>query len=299
MRGRRSILLLPIALAVAPAILAQTLSIPAFVVPTFADLTIKTRHSFGTTSSRGTTEVLYLKGARERREFLDEQPGNRRSNYATIMQCDQRRSVQLNPEARLYSVSVLEDWSAQVKRGRPAPEGQGADVTTTFDAADTGERRPAGHYVARRVRTTVTVEPSPGANTPPSTRETDGWYMDLPGLGCSDSATTAYLTVGEVVGPGGIRDRHHYKTKGAASRGYAIEETTRFTQTGRTSVDRVELIELSEHPLDSSLFDIPRDYRPALPRVRGGYDMTKPDTLANRLQEYWDEITLVAHTIFR
>jgi hypothetical protein len=299
MRGRRSILLLPIALAVAPAILAQTLSIPAFVVPTFADLTIKTRHSFGTTSSRGTTEVLYLKGARERREFLDEQPGNRRSNYATIMQCDQRRSVQLNPEAKLYSVSVLEDWSAQVKRGRPAPEGQGADVTTTFDAADTGERRPAGHYVARRVRTTVTVEPSPGANTPPSTRETDGWYMDLPGLGCSDSTTTAYLTVGEVVGPGGIRDRHRYKTKGAASRGYAIEETTRFTQTGGTDVVRIELIELSEHPLDSSLFDIPRDYRPALPRVRGGYDMTKPDTLANRLQEYWDEITLVARTIFR
>jgi hypothetical protein len=36
-----------------------------------------------------------------------------------------------------------------------------------------------------------------------------------------------------------------------------------------------------------------------LPRVRGGYDMTKPDTLANRLHEYWDEITLVARTIFR
>lgn len=298
MGGRSSALLLPIALTVVPVILAQTLPIPAFV-PTFADLTIKKRHSFGTTSSRGTTEVLYLKGARERREFLYEQPGNRRPSYATIMQCDQRRSVQLNPEAKLYSVSVLEDWSAQLRRGRPVPEGQGADVTTTFDAVDTGERRPAGHYVARRVRTTVTVEPSPGANTPPSTRETDGWYIDLPGLGCSDAATTAYLTAGEVVGPSGLRDRHHYKTKGAASRGYAIEETTRFTQTGGTDVDRVELIELSEHPLDLSLFDIPPDYRPALPLVRGGYDMTKPDTLANRLQVYWDEITLVARTIFR
>jgi hypothetical protein len=299
MRGRRSVLLLPIALAVAPAVLAQTLSIPALVVPTFADLTIKKRQSFGTALSRGTTEVLYLKGARERHELLYEQPGDRGFNYVTIMQCDQRRSVQLNPEATLYSVSVLEDRSAQLRPGPPVPEGQGADVTTTFDAMDTGQRRPAGHYVARRVRTTVTVEPSPGANTPPSTRETDGWYLDLPGLGCSDAATTAYLTVGEAVRPGGLRDRHHYKTKGAASRGYAIEETTRYTQTGGTTVDRVELIELSEHPLDSSLFDVPRDYRPALPRVRGGYDMTKPDTLANRLQEYWDEITLVARTIFR
>jgi hypothetical protein len=281
-------------------ILAQTLSIPAFVVPTFADLTIKKRHSFGPTSSGGTTEVLYLKGARERREFVyGQQPGNTASGYTTITQCDERRSVQLNLEAKLYAVSVLEDWSEQFKRRRALPEGQGVDVTTTFDAVDTGERRRVGHYVARRVRTTVTVEPSPGANTPPSTRETDGWYIDLPGLGCSDAATTAYLTAGEVVGPSGLRDRHHYKTKRAASRGYAIEETTRFTQTGGTDVDRVELIELSEHPLDLSLFDIPRDYRPALSQVRGGYDMTKPDTLANRLQAYWDEITLVARTIFR
>jgi hypothetical protein len=126
MGGRSSALLLPIALAVAPVILAQTLSFPAFVVPTFADLTIKKRHSFGTTSSRGTTEVLHLKGARERREFLYEQPGNRRPSYATIMQCDQRRRIQLNSEAKLYSVSELEDWSAQLNRARPVPEGHAA-----------------------------------------------------------------------------------------------------------------------------------------------------------------------------
>jgi hypothetical protein len=299
MGGRRSALLVPIAAAVAPVILAQALSTPAFVVPTFADLTIKTRHSFGATSSSAMTEVLYLKGARERREFLYEPPRNGQSRYATIMQCDQRRRVQLNLDARLYSVSVVEDWSPRSMRGRPAPEEQGADVTTTFDAVDTGERRSAGHYVARRVRTVVTVEPSPGANSPPSTRETDGWYIDLPGLGCSGAATTAYLTANEVVGPSGLRDRHLYKTKGAARRGYAIEETTRFTQTGTTNVDRVELIELVESPLDVSRFDIPRDYRPALPLVRGGNDLTKPDTLANRLQMYWDEITVVAHTILR
>jgi hypothetical protein len=298
MRGRRPALLLPIALAAAPVILAETLSIPPFVVPAFADLTIKKRHSFGSTSSRDTTEVLYLKGARERREVLYGQSGITGPGHVTIMQCDQRRSVQLNPEAKLYSVSVLKDWSEQFKRRRPAPEAQGAEVTTTFDAVDMGERRRVGRNVARRVRTTVTVEPGPGANTPASTRETDGWYIDLPGLGCSDAETTAYLT-SEVVRAGGLRDRHHYKTKGAARRGYAIEETNRLTQTGGTNVDRVELIELSEHTLDLSLFDIPREYRPALLLVRGGFDMTKPDTLGNRLQAYWDELTLVARAIFR
>jgi len=202
MRGRRLALFISIALAVASVIIAQTPSIPAFVVPTFADLTIKKRYSAGATSSRGTTEVLYLKGARERREFLYERQGSTWPGHITITQCDQRRSVRLNPEAKLYAVSVLQDRSAQLKRGRPVPEEQGADVTTTFDAVDTGERRQVGHYVARRVRTTVTVEPSPGANTPPTTRETDGWYIDLPGLGCSDAAATGYLTVGNIIGPG-------------------------------------------------------------------------------------------------
>jgi hypothetical protein len=291
-------LLLSIGLVVTPVILAQTVSMPALVVPTFADLTIKRRHPLDAIPSRSAIDLLYLKGARERREFLYERPGQTgHTGPITIMQCDRRRTVQLNPEAKLYSVFVLKDHFVPLGRRHAVPE-QGADVTTTFDAVDTGERRRVGRYEARRVRTTVTVEPSPGANTLASTRETDGWYIDLPGLDCSDADTTAYLTVGEV-GPGGLRDRYHYKTKGAARRGYTIEERNRFTQAGETHVNRVELIELSEHPLDSSLFDVPSNYRPALPSVRGGYDMTKADTLVNRLQMYWDELMLFTRAIFR
>jgi hypothetical protein len=272
---------------------------PAFVVPSFTDLTIKKRHVLSAASSSGTTELLYLKGARERREFTFERPsGNARAGSATISQCDQRRNVQLNLEAKLYTVSILEDSSEWLMRRRALPEGHGADVTTTVDAVDTGERRQVGRYVARRVRTTITVEPSPGANTPASTRGTDGWYIDLPGLGCSKATTTTYLALGEVVRPGGLPDRHHYVTKRAARRGYAIEETTRSTQPGLTTVDRFELIELSEHLVDASLFEIPRDYRPALPLVRGGYDMTKPDTVANRVQDYWNELTRLTRAIF-
>jgi hypothetical protein len=296
---RRSSLVVLIVLAGASAIGSQTPSISHLVVPSFTDLTIKKRHSFGSSSSRHAIQVLYLKGARERHEFLYEQHGRRTTGHVTIMQCDQRRSVELNPEARVYAVTALEQSPAPLWRGRPVPQERGAVVTTTFDAVDTGERRPAGRYVARRVRTTVTVQPSPGANTPASTKETDGWYIDLPGLGCTDATTEAYLAVGEFVGPSGMRDRHQFRTKGAARRGYAIEETTRFIQAGTTAVDHVELIELSEDPLDSSLFDAPTDYRPALPLVRGGHDMTRVDTLANRLQMYWGELTLVTRSIFR
>ena len=293
-----SALYVPIALALASMVWAQARAIPTFIVPSFADLTIRKRHSFDASKSRTMTEVLYLKGARERREFFNQQAGNTALRYATITQCDQRRSIQLNLRDRLYAAAMLEDWSEQPKL-RPPPEGPGVDVTTTVDAVDTGERRWVGRYLARRVRTTVTVEPSPGANTPASTRESVGWYIDLQGLGCSNAETAAYLTVGEVVKPGGLRDHHRYKTKGMARHGYAIEETNRVTQSGTTNADRVELVELSEHTLDLSLFDIPSDYRAALPLLRGGYDMTKPDTVANRLQMYWDELTQVTLAMFR
>jgi len=291
--------LLAIAFALAPVVFAQTRSVPTFITPAFADLTIRKHHSFGT-PSWSMTEVLYLKGARARREFLEERAGNRPHRHAVITQCDQRRRIELNPDARLYAVSVLEDWSERSKPRPSEPEARGADVTTTLDAVDTGERRRVGHYMARRVKTTITVEPSPGANTPPSTRETDGWYIDLRGLDCSDVETDAYyLAFAEVVKPGGLRDRQNYRTKGTAMRGYAIAETNRVTQSGTTEVDSVKLIELSERPLDSSMFDISPDYRPALPLLRGGYDMTKRDTVANRLQAYWDEFVQVTRTIFR
>src|SRR5687768_10429802 len=111
MRARTLALLLSSALAAAPAVIAQTMPNPAFVVPSFPDLTIKKRISADPSSS-GTTEVLYLKGARERRELLHGRPASTRS--AHITQCDQRRSVQLNAEAKLYGVFGFQERSEQV-----------------------------------------------------------------------------------------------------------------------------------------------------------------------------------------
>src|SRR5262249_13045838 len=148
---------------------------------------------------------------------------------------------------------------------RPAvPEREGPVVTTTFDAVDTGERRTHGHYIARRVRSTVTVEPSPEAQTERTMRETDGWDIDLPGPGCRREYGQSSLVIA-IVAAGGVPDRYRYQTKRTAKRGYPIEETTRFSQSGVTHVDEISLIAISEDPLDSSLFEIPGDFRPALP----------------------------------
>jgi hypothetical protein len=100
--------------------------------------------------------------------------------------------------------------------------------------------------------------------------------------------------MGQVVPAGRPPDRLHFKQLGSARRGYAIQETTRHTEDGRTSVAQVELVEFSEAPLDAALFEVPSGYRTALPLVHGGYDLTQPDTLVNRLHTYWDEVVLWA-----
>jgi hypothetical protein len=47
------------------------------------------------------------------------------------------------------------------------------------------------------------------------------------------------------------------------------------------------------------LFEIPRDYRAALPLFRGGHDLTKPDTVINRFHAYWNELASAARAFFR
>jgi hypothetical protein len=46
------------------------------------------------------------------------------------------------------------------------------------------------------------------------------------------------------------------------------------------------------------MFEIPGGYSPALRNLHGGYDMTKADTLANRLAQLWAEMKASAQQIF-
>src|SRR5215831_6551269 len=107
------------------------------VVPSFADLTIRTHRAFGPTAR--ITEILSLKGARERREEIFEVPGRKESRHITITQCDRQRTVQLNVAARLFGISSRRAPSQRFWKQPALPEATGADVTITFDTVDTGE----------------------------------------------------------------------------------------------------------------------------------------------------------------
>jgi len=277
-------------------ILAASVGFPKFVVPNLPDLTVKTRRI----SSDGTSQVstLYLKGARQRTETVyEKQARSAAMNWTVIRQCDEKRSFSLNERDKLYSSSEIEDWSERSKRARPvsSPQMSGAEVTVTTDSIDTGERRQFAHYTARRVKATTRFEPGLGASTPASVEETDGWYIDLPGLGCQDRGSTgfAFLTVGTRM------DRFQFKWLGKAPKGYPIEETSLRTEAGKKTISKVELLEISEAPLNASIFELPAGYTKALQTGYGGVDMTKPDTASNRAQYYWTRFTFWLRGLFR
>jgi hypothetical protein len=290
-------------------ILAASVGLPKFIVPNLPDLMIKTRRTSGDWQSPVNT-TLYVKGARQRTETVIEERGRADAgSWVVIQQCDERRGFNLNERDKLYAPFEIEDWSERSKKLRQVPLTQisGAEVTVTIDSVDLSERRQFQHYTARHVKVKTQVEPSPGASTPASVEETDGWYIDLPGLGCQDQTFgvgfavrgTVQATKFATLGSANRQDRLQIKWLGKAPRGYPIEVTTLRTEAGNKTISKVELLEISEAPLNPSLFELPAAYRLALQTGNGGADLTKPDTISNRAQYYWTRLTFWVRGLFR
>jgi hypothetical protein len=284
---------------------AQSAAAPRFVVPAAPDVTIKTRQTIDRKNSSVSSTIVYLKGARQRREDIVDWPpqvsgmtGSKRAHVVThITQCDERRTVLLNDEVKTYVSTPIDPssyvrWARLLAPGRPPqPQPTGGDVTITIDAVDAGERRTMGRYVARHVMTTTRTESGPGTSTPPGENSQDGWYIDLPSANCWDWGDLPEPFVfASLQRAGAPDDRLHITRRGTARRGYPIEEITRIQNERGTTTSKIELVEFSDAPLDAALFAVPQEYRPALPNLFGGYDLTKPDTVMNRLHSYWDGV---------
>jgi hypothetical protein len=291
--------------ALPAALVAQSASWPKFVVPDTPDATITTR----ATNNRGGRAVnllLYLKGARQRREERLEVPDGAgppipaHGSHAIvrISQCDERRRLMLNRDAKTYAYDPIEDPASYIPRvqagaahqspsdkpsgSKPSPQAPtGPKTTITIDAADTGERKQVGPFVARHVVTTTTQTVDDGRGGVHIDRQ-DGWYIDAPEPDCTSWEGVAMRSM---LVPHAPPPNVEFKVRGTARRGYPIEETHRMGG-NYPIVARIELVEFSAAPLDAALFTVPPDYSAALPHPYGGYDLTRPDTFMNRVQAF-------------
>jgi hypothetical protein len=282
---------------------------PQLVVPNSPDLTIRTRVVIP--GSHGETVIRRLKGARQSIDrIVDGVHAPTFSFGPRIGQCDRRRVLMLYPDQRTYAFFPIEDPTASVSRGAATRArmvtsvhvGGSPQERITIDAVDTGERRAFAGLTARHVVTTTKTETAGDAPGPVRTRVQDGWYVDLPPDGCVDWGETSFTftAVGVVSREGDPEPALPQITHlGRAKRGYALMETDRIVSRDWTMTQTTELLEISNAPIDPSVFEPPKDYRAALPLWGGGFDFTRPDTPANRAMLLWEGVRDFASRWFR
>ena len=219
-----------------------------------ADVKVKTKNTAAGHSSEST---VYIKGARQR----DENP---QMPFVTILQCDQKRMLQVNDKCKVYMVTPMaaEEEAAATGKAKPATQPakstKGGVVTYTTTMTDTRERKTMLGFPARHIKSSMTAESSPDACTKTSMKtETDGWYADLSvGLSCS-RASARPPTMGQ---PDCV-DQYHMKRVGTARLGYPLQQTmTAHTESGDFS-SFTEALEISKDTLDDALFDVPPEYK--------------------------------------
>src|SRR5690349_2912816 len=76
-------------------------------LPLAADIKIKTKREM---MGHAMEDTVYIKGARERTEMGAMMGMN--MNVITILQCDQNRSIQLNPATRMYMITLLDSGAS-------------------------------------------------------------------------------------------------------------------------------------------------------------------------------------------
>ncbi|HLG17106.1 MAG TPA: hypothetical protein VJH03_21795 [Blastocatellia bacterium] len=225
-----------------------------------ADIKITTRNTVAGHSSQGTT---YIKGARQR---TDAGVG-----IVSILQCDLKRTIQINDNGKTYMITPLDDEASPTPPGeqaapkpdQPARTRRGGVVTYTTTTTDTGERKQMFGFTARHIKTSMSVESSPDACNPTKLRmDTDGWYIDLQyGIECSWEKPVIPRMPTTHAKPE-CQDEVRFKRAGAGRMGYPlVVTTTMYGDDGRAFTTTTEVVELSTTTLDAALFEPPAGYR--------------------------------------
>ena len=224
----------------------------ALAVAAPADVKVKTKNTAAGQSSEST---VYIKGARQRDESAQ-------MPFATILQCDKHRMLQVNDKCKVYMVTPLAAEEKAPASGKPASQPakstKGGVVTYTTTMTDTKERKTMLGFPARHIKSSMTAESSPDACSKTSMKsETDGWYADLSvGLTCSRaSARPPTMEKPE------CQDKYRMKHVGTARLGYPLQQTSTMHTEGGDFTSTTEALEISKDTLDAGLFDVAADYK--------------------------------------
>ncbi len=277
-----------------------------------ASLKFRTDSRFG---DMPTSRTEYICGLNTRREHRDcngrsdvVPPTNVQFEYGPqhtyIQNCDLQYGFEIDMDAGVYTA-----WPANAYGG-PAwikprlttlRERSGSTVHNHTETVDTGERKTAFGYTARRV---IAKNTSRRGSELTSESESDGWYIDAPVAWLSlhpppKQGVFHFLHAHVVGGRGNKRDAFKFTQDGERETGFPVlvASTNRSYSRDQYGVMRChesshrdEVTEFSEAPLDAALFIPPRDFE-RVTQLPGG--IRHP--LSNRLRFRWEMLKDSCH----
>lgn len=194
---------------------------------------------------------------------------------AFIQQCDARRSLMLNLDAREYTSTELDEHGSP-KGYKPAiiqHKGPAKGPLEIFiDSVDTGERKEIFGHTARHIVTHERRVASPGGCQRSMSSETDGWYIDLevPSNSCHPAPRRSSTAVVLASSSSCAQQELEVHRTGVTETGFPVKLTTTThtslvqtdgSQKEYTNTFESEVTELSEAPLDPALFEVPAGFK--------------------------------------
>lgn len=213
--------------------------------------------------------VHYAKGQRQRIETPN-------APLISIVQCDLRRRVLLNPYTKRYLIVAFEKvaWEFEqsaaeisetaARTPETNPRKCGGTVHVKQKITELPDSAEIAGVKARHLRIVANFSPDPDACQPAATSINDGWYADV-GTAASCRVDEGYAGITGPTYAGGdhyIREGDRLEPNLIAMR--TVAEHLPLHQTPPEDAERNstrrEVTELSTVALDESLFEIPADY---------------------------------------
>jgi hypothetical protein len=187
-------------------------------VPCLADIQITTSYN---ADGQAAETTIWSDGNRMRYDYG--------SGVVMLRYCDQQKIVQIDEKAKSY-LRV------------PAPEPAKPTAAAKPEVTDTGEGKEFFGHPGRHLKITETAEGKDGKK---EKVETDGWYIDLAGLGSCFAGDASF-----------------------ADRGYpANYSITTYGENGKpVSTVTMHITGMVDGPVASSVFEVPAGYKDSTPR---------------------------------
>lgn len=229
--------------------------------------------SNGNNMRKARTTTVLIKGSRLRADSQipsfkfsidpDKVIGTREMSY--IQQCDMGRTVHLDHKKKSYTITSIAGGDSSPPKAKAAEKvakaKKGGYMEVAMNVTDTNERKNMFGFVAKHLRSTMTLTPSANAcNKQAMSIQDDGWYIDLPTYACEiqtdDTMSSMQETAEDCV------DEIRIKPGQNMHLGFALQQTRTFTANGMSFQMLENVISLDRTALDPSLFEIPADFRP-------------------------------------